>query len=347
MNISKLLNNFIIMFRLFILMVMELRKVQTSKSGTYFISLPKRWAEKNGIKRGSVIATSETADGRLIIDPGYNRERVPLITVTKPSPHLERDIIGKYLLGYDVIRIEAKDRINIKDRERVKKTSSKLIGLEIIEENHANIVLQCLLEPSALPPDKILRREQSISLSMHKDAVTALIEGDVQLAHNVIDRDDEVDRLYFLLVRILRTIIQNPYLSEKLNIYPIDCLDYRLASSLVEAIGDLSAQIAQHTIDLGGTRLDDEISKALLRLHGLVYEAHQDAVTSFLTCNVTLANSVRERREEFEEVYRMSESLSNTKPPKIASSILSIISLLSQVYDDSVDISDLTIPRAK
>ena len=63
---------------------------------------------------------------------------------------------------------------------------------------------------------------------MHRDAVTDLIEGDVHLAKNVVARDDEVNRLYFLLVRILRTFIQNPGLSEKLEILPIDCLDYCL-----------------------------------------------------------------------------------------------------------------------
>jgi phosphate uptake regulator len=41
-------------------------------------------------------------------------------------------------------------------------------------------------------------------------------------------------------------------LSEKLGIIPIDCLDYRLAASLVESIGDQAASIGETTIKLAG-----------------------------------------------------------------------------------------------
>ena len=45
---------------------------------------------------------------------------------------------------------------------------------------------------------------------MQRDAVNSFIDGDSSLAKSVIARDDENNRLYFLLVRILRTIIQSP-----------------------------------------------------------------------------------------------------------------------------------------
>lgn len=324
---------------------MELRRVQITRGGTFFVSLPKEWAEKNGLKRSSVVATSETADGRLLIDPRYDVERVPSTIAIKPSPHLEREIIGKYLLGYDMIRIEAKDRISLEEREKVKQTSSRLVGLEIIEEDYSKIILQCLLEPSALPPEKILRREQSICLSIHRDAVTAVVDGDVHLARNVVDRDNEVDRLYFLLVRILRTIIQNPGLSEKLDIYPIDCLDYRLTASLVESIADHSSQIAEHAVQLKGSKLGGDCSRRLLELHKVVYESHQESVISFLSRNITIADSVRKKREAFVKLYGEAEQACNTQPVDLSPRLLSVISLMGQIYDNSVDVSDLTIPR--
>ncbi|MFB0536858.1 MAG: hypothetical protein ACETWR_17970, partial [Anaerolineae bacterium] len=62
------------------------------------------------------------------------------------APFVDREIVGKYLLGYDIIRVEAKDRIGTADRERIKQASSRLIGLEIVEEDYAKIVMKCLLE---------------------------------------------------------------------------------------------------------------------------------------------------------------------------------------------------------
>ena len=67
---------------------------------------------------------------------------------------------------------------------------------------------------------------------MIRDAANSFVNGDIDLAKNVIERDVENNKFYFLLVRILRTIIQNPRLSEKIGITPIECLDYRLAASL-------------------------------------------------------------------------------------------------------------------
>ena len=241
--------------------------------------------------------------------------------------------------------IRDRDRISLEDRERIKRSSSKLIGLEIIEEDYSRIVMQCLLEPSALSPEKILRREHSIASSMHKDAVTALVEGDTQLAKSVVARDNEVDRLYFLLVRILRTIIQNPSLGEKLKIYPIDCLDYRLTASLVELIGDQSAQIAEHVIQLNGQKPSREVSRLLLDFHEAVFEAQELALAAFFSRNISMANSVREKRSLIDTLYHKAESTINTESPTLIQHLLSAISIISRIYDHSIDISDLTMPR--
>ena len=87
-----------------------------TRSGTFFVTLPKDWALKNGLTRGSVVYTLVTPDGRLIIDPRYKLERYPLTTTLEPNQYLRREIVSKYLLGYDVIRISAKDRIAMEDR---------------------------------------------------------------------------------------------------------------------------------------------------------------------------------------------------------------------------------------
>jgi len=324
---------------------MELRRIQATRGGTFFVTLPKTWAVKNGINRGAIVAASEASNGRLTIDPRYDLEPTPLEVVIKPSPHLSREVIGKYLLGYDVIRLEAKDRITTEQREAVKQASSRLIGLEIMEEDYAKIVMQCLLEPSALSPEKILRREHLIASSMYRDAVTALIDRDVQLAKNVVARDNEVDRLYFLLVRILRTVVQNPSLTEKLKIYPIDCLDYRLTASLIESVADQSTQIAEDAVRFEDSKLSVESSNALSEIHKVVYDSYDDAVTAFFSRNISIADSVREKRATVEELYHNVESVASTLPVGSAQNLISVVSLINRIYDHSVDISDLTTPR--
>ena len=324
---------------------MDLRKVQRTSGGTFFVCVPKEWAERSGLQRSSVVAVSEMADGRLCIDPKYDVERVPQVAVVKPSVYLDREIVGKYLLGYDVIRVEAKDRISPVDRERVKQASSRLVGLEIIEEDYSKIVMQCLLELSTFPPEKVLRREYSIASDMHRDAVTALVEGDVHLAKNVIARDNEVNRLYFLLVRSLRTVVQNPGLSEKLGVLPIDCLDYRLMASLVESIGDRSVQIAGKVIKLKGVKLPKELLQLVLRFHRLVYEAHEKALRAVFSRNVSVAESVRNERENVLSVFGEVEAAMGGLSVEVATHVLAVASLMNRIYDNSVDIADLVMPK--
>jgi phosphate uptake regulator len=321
------------------------RKVQRTPGGTFFVCIPKSWAERYGLERGAVVSLVETSDGRLLVDPGYGSEPSPRTVTLKPGPLLSREVIGTYLLGFDIIRVEAKERISFEVRDTIKKTVSRLIGLEIVEEDYSKIVLQCLLEPSGFPPEKILRRGYAIASGMHRDVVNSFIDGDVQLAKSVIARDDESNRLYFLLVRILRTIIQNPSLSDKLGISPIECLDYRLAASLVEAIGDECVRVALKTIELKGTKMAEDLNKLFVGLHTLCFDAHENALRAFFVSDIALAESVRAMREKTEKTFANIEKFARAQSLDVVPQILAIASFLRQIYEHSVDIADLVRPK--
>jgi phosphate uptake regulator len=328
-----------------VIQMSELRKVQCTPGGTFFVCLPKSWAEQRGLKRGSIVGVTEMADGGLLIDTKYGAEPSPRIITLKSSPYLGREIVGKYLLGFDIIRVEAKERISFEVRDAIKKAVSRLIGLEIVEEDYASIILQCLLEPSGFPPEKILRRGYAIAAGMHRDIVNSFLDGDVQLAKSVIARDDEGNRLYFLLVRILRTIIQNPSLSEKLGTSPIECLDYRLAASLVEAIGDECVRVAMKTVELKGAKLSEDFKKAFVDFHTSCFEAHEISLKAFFSGDIALAEDVRNMREKIETAFTHIEKVARAQSLDIVPQILAVASFLRQIYEHSVDIADLVVPK--
>jgi phosphate uptake regulator len=321
----------------------DLRKVQRTPTGTFFVCLPRSWAEQHGLKKGTLVSLEETSDGKLFVDAKYNAEQQPRVATLCAGPYLGREIVGRYLLGFDIIRIEAKERIDVDVRTVVKSTVRSLIGLEIIEETNSQIVLQCLLEPSGFPPEKILRRSYAIVSGMNRDVASSLVDGDLQLAKSVIARDDESNRLYFLLVRILRTIIQNPSLSEKLGITPIDCLDYRLAASLVEAIGDASVQVASKTIELNGVKPSEELCKLLVGLQALCFEAHDNALKAFVNKEISLAENVRNMQEKIAAVSTDIEKIAKNQPIEVMPQILAAASFLRRVYEYSVDLADLVV----
>src|SRR3972149_1232436 len=321
----------------------ELRKVQRTATGSFFVCLPRSWAEQHGLRKGALVALEETADGKLFVDPKYNAEQLPRVVTLNSGPYLGREIIGRYLLGFDIIHIEAKDRVGFEVRNVVKATVSSLIGLEIVEERNSQIVLQCLLEPSGFPPEKILRRNYAIVAGMNRDAANSFINGDLQLAKSVIARDDERNRLYFLLVRILRTITQNPSLSEKLGITPIECLDYRLAASLIEAIGDACVQVAAKTIELNGVKPSEELCKLLVCLQSFCFEAHDQALKAFVNKEIGLAENVRNMYEKIAAVSTDIEKTAKNQPIEVMPQILAAASFLRRVYEYSVDLADLVV----
>jgi len=319
----------------------DLRKIQQTPTRTFFVCLPKAWAQQNGLKKGSLVNLDVAGDGKLVVDSKYDVEQQPRLGSLIVNPYLGREIVGRYLLGFDVIRIEAKDRIDYDVRNIVKSTVSSLIGLEIVEENYSQIVLQCLLDPSGFLPEKILRRNYAIVAGMNRDVINAFIIGDLQLAKSVIARDDESNRLYFLLVRILRTIIQNPRLSEKLGITSIDCLDYRLAASLIESMGDACVQVAGKTLELNGFKLSGELQKLLFDLQAVCCEAHELALKSFVNKDIALAENVRNMQGKIEGIYADIEKVAKNQSVEIMPQILAGLSFLRQIYGHSVDMADL------
>jgi phosphate uptake regulator len=321
----------------------ELRKVQRTPTGTFFVCLPRSWAEKQGLRKGTLVAFDETSEGKLLIDSKYNVAPLPRVANLNAGPYLSREIIGRYLLGFDIIRIEAKERIDFDVRNVVKTTVGSLIGLEIVEESYSQIVLQCLLEPSGFPPEKILRRNYAIVAGMNRDAANSFINGDLQLAKSVIARDDESNRLYFLLVRILRTIIQAPSLSEKLGITPIECFDYRLAASLIEAIGDACVQVAAKAIELNGIKPSEELQKLLAGLQAICFDAHEQALKSFVNKDIALADNVRNLHRKSETIFADVEKVAKDQPVEVMPQILATASFLRQIYEHSVDLADLVV----
>jgi phosphate uptake regulator len=322
----------------------ESRKIQQTPTGTFFVCLPRDWAKESGLKKGVEVHLEVTSDGKLLVDPKTAAEPEPTVITLGIGPFLGREIVGRYLLGYDTINIEAKDRIDANARKIIKSTASSLAGLEIVEETICKISLQSISQqPFGFLPEKILQRNHGLVAGMIRDVSNSFINSDSELAKSVVSRDNESNRLYFLLVRTLRTIIQNPRLSDKLGITPIDCLDYRLAASLIEGIGDACVQFASTTLALNGIKLSEDLRKLLLELQAACLEANEQAIKSFLNKDISLAENVRNMRETIESTYSNIERIAKESSVDLMPKTLAAVAFLRQIYERSVDMADLVV----
>jgi phosphate uptake regulator len=323
-------------------LVFEVRKLQKTVDGTFFVTLPKSWIIALGLKQGDTLSFLKEEGNKLIIQPysGELKKEIEAV-ILKPSEFLEREIGENYLLGADVIEIRSENFIQSEVRERVKKIIKRLIGLEIVEEGSRKIVIQCLLEPSLVTPDKMLKRLHLISLEMGKDSFYALLNGNVNLAKVVVERDEEVDRMYFLLVRIIRIALLNPLLSEKASIKPIDCLDYRMLASLIEHFADYAMLIAETCISYGLAPPKDLIN-LLSEIEKAICNCYEKAFEAVLSKNLKLTLEVSSESKTIEESIRFLESKLYNMNSETRAKLMPLTSIFNYMREICVDIADLT-----
>lgn len=307
------------------------------------VTIPKAWAKRVGLDQGSVVSYEERQDGRLLLSPRIDEERPPLEVVLDASTFVRREIIERYLLGYDIIRIQSKDSLPPETRDEVRKTTKRLVGLEVLEEDAKKIVLQCLIEPSLLNPERILRRLEMLSMPMQLDAVQAFIESNTQLANGVVERDEEVDRWYFLLVRLVRAAIADTYLLEKIKVSSVDCLDFRLLASYIETFADYAVTVAENTQDK--VPVPKEQQALFEKIGGSVNLMYKDAVGSVLSRDLKLASSVGPRFKETKKILAEAENSIAKAPRPMVNHLVAALIALNRMCEVSVDISDLTITR--
>ena len=191
-----------------------------------------------------------------------------------------RILISHYLVGYDSIRLTTDKGFSAYDRKFIKDSvRQKLIGLELVEESRNELVFLCLLNYNDLPLGRVIKNMYGLVLSMLEDSMTALRDHNVEIAEDVIQRDDDVDRFYLLAVRQLKASIEDIELSEKIGIrHPRDCLGYRLITKCIERVGDHAVKIAKNVLKMdAGINADDPIFK-MAELSRKVFESSIDSM---------------------------------------------------------------------
>lgn len=326
---------------------MEIRKVQEMGGGTLLISLPKAWARANKIVKGSAMTIDVKGEDFLAIYPFQKDEEVKEVQIqydSSSSRSITNQITGAYLLGFDIIKVWSKNKIEYSDRESITKIVKQLSGLETIEEDEASMTLQFIIRPAALDPSKIFRRMHGISKNMIEDGLTALRDRDERLASLIVDRDEEMNRLYFLLVRIIRSASQDPKLANEYKLNSIDCLDYRVAANILEAIGDDGVDLAESVAHLMKHPLTSKQSEMLKNLVVLLSSSQEKAVEVFLSKRTEGVVEVIRYFNEIENLLKNVEVEFLLRLSEELSTFSRFISSIRKISKAHIDITDLVSP---
>jgi phosphate uptake regulator len=310
------------------------------------VSLPTEWVKNNKLRKGSIVPIDVNRDNTLSIFPSESEAEHTKEAAIQYSPAsmdtLINQVYGAYLLGYDVIRVRATDSISYEDAERFKRAMRKLVGLEIVEEDGRNITSQFLLDPNTLDAEKILRRLNSLVAGMFRETMEAIRARQNTVRKSIDARDDEVDRQYFLLVRLIRSAMMDQKLAGKLNLSNIDILDYRIAANLLEGAGDYIVDLAS----LQNFSYIDFTDK-FVQAGELVEKMQEKAVAAYTNKNRSESVAVLNLYGKFKEVMNSIKDMSataRTKNPESTVAVLNLTYSMDRIAKCWVDVADLVKP---
>ena len=309
------------------------------------VSLPKEWIDANNLDKTNQVEI-ETNQNNLSIRTQLSKRPSKEIEISYPLPKGESivpTITGAYLLGFDIIKIVSKSPISITDRESVRGSMRRLVGMEIIDEDATNISVQFLLDETSVNPQNILKRMSSIALGMFTDVVSSLETGDKTNLETIANRDAEINRQYFLLVRLIRSTIMDTRLAGVFNLENIDILDYRIAANTLEIAGDTVVELAESLIKSNLSKTE------LKKLHGFTKDMHEiqiKSIDSFISNDRSLAiNAITLQRNNFEKISKIRSSLENKK--QISLALFDLIYMFEKILQSWSDITDLVKPSYK
>jgi phosphate uptake regulator len=327
---------------------METRKVQVTGGSTYTVSLPKAWATDNGISNGTTVEIY-SQDDSLIVTPKRETDHHEgtLDVASLDDEELKRAILTMYVSGFDIIRLEA-TRITSDQRRAIRDAIQGLIGVEVVEEQSDSVVVQDLLDSAELSIVNAVSRMRLISVSMLSDAVTALVEDDDDIAHDVIERDDDVDRLFLVVSRIFRATLRSPRAAEGLTVSREDCFDYHSSARQLERVADHAVKISELALKLDA--VPENVADALLALHddaSVIIEQSMDALfaeesdqaTEYGHSALAAVPEIDEHTRRVDEILRELDSVQ-------AQSLGLILDSLSRCADYGGNVAETALQKA-
>ena len=327
---------------------METRKVQVTGGSTYTVSLPKGWATENGVSGGSVVEF-HPEDGSLLLTPQTETERTEgtLDITGLADDQLTRAVMTMYVSGFDVITLET-PRITADQRRTVRRAAQGLVGLEVIGETSEHVQLRDLLDSTELSVHNAVTRMRLVATTMLADAVDALVTDDSDLAADVTQRDDDVNRLYYMVSRVFRSVLRDPSAAAEIGFDRETAFDYHSCARQLERVADHASKIAVNTQSLDA--LPEDVAGELRELHEAAATVIKQAMDAMLADDseeaTRLATEAHDAVATVDEHVRETDALLLDLEPQQAQLLGLVVDSLSRAGDYGGNIAEAALQKA-
>ena len=330
---------------------MEIRRVQLTGGSSYIITLPKEWVKSVNIKKNDPLGVLIQSNGTLLITPKMTEgqtQRIKEFDVNDKTnqTYLLRQLIGAYISGYTSVKISSSKRISPAARTTIRKFTQTTIGQEVVEETDTSITIKDLVNPTEMPFNNTIKRMYIIVKGMHEDAMRALETGNKTLAEDVLLRDNDVDRLHWLVARQHNIILQNVSFAEKMKINIEISSTYLIISRIIERIGDHIVRISQSAINLIDSEIDRKIVDLIQPASNLALGIFSKSIAAFFRKDLQAANENIESVKKIEKLCKEINTFALQEKGVTVISIGHIVDSIRRVGEYAEDISETVINYA-
>ena len=276
-------------------MMDESRRVQKVGYNSLSISIPIRYVREMHLKQGDSILFREDSDGTLRLIPTTRAREATRVTLWADQAGsvemLTGLVVGAYALGYDTIEVVGRERLDQVAIDSVLSTVRRLRGMEVVGADEKRITAQSFIDPTKFPVDSLIKRLQ-ILVSKSLEYVTDSLDLKKTGSLNQVARvKNEVDELYWLILRQLLVALDRRELASEIGIEsPLHASGDRVSAKTLDEIGGIIQDIAEELARLRdqGAKMDARVAASMKRLAGKAGEAFNTTVESLLAPDVKL-----------------------------------------------------------
>ncbi|MHB1435129.1 MAG: AbrB/MazE/SpoVT family DNA-binding domain-containing protein [Thermoplasmata archaeon] len=335
------------------------RRVQRTGHSSLSVTLPRSWIDESNLRPGDIVRFRKLEGGRLelsrspVAQPPVHTSKTLTIDVGVVGPNLlARMLVGAYITGHHRVVIHGEAPLTEARREEIRATVRKILGASVIEESDHVLEVEISVDPTQHDFARLMRRivhllEVEIGLCRR-----SLAEGNRAILNPITSCEDEIDRLYMLMVRQLLLASDDFQVAREVGVlshhYQIGS---RAVAKMLEMVGDLVYDAAEtiRKLPVRGGGLPSRSIPGLDRAFAELERFLKQTAEAFVSLAPADANGTLNEMERWLKAHHEGDRKST---PPIAngkgagSSVLRISWDLANAVEMLVMINEISLNRA-
>lgn len=176
------------------------RKVIQIANSTQLVSLPRKWALRNSVRKGDEIDVKEDGNKIIISTEAQEDNEKTTLNLTTAEKFLRRSLDVLYRYGYDEVEVKYDDPAIV---ELLQNATNELLGFEIVSQGTSSCVIKNIASGAEADFSNVLRRLFIMIESMLKDCYNYIESKDYDSLKKIKHFDSVVNKFTNFSERIL------------------------------------------------------------------------------------------------------------------------------------------------